>query len=159
MPRPPAERSCSWPEHVDEASDDAATRRSTLVHKGRGIFRRATHIFNYGAASPAGTLFNVAYIINAGAPVTELPALASNLQSNSALDYTVTTQANLTVAGNYTFSAAASLPGDVSPSNDAYVGYVVNNSIPSVGGTLAGPGAPSSSGTLTLTGSVGTIAQ
>jgi hypothetical protein len=117
------------------------------------------HIFNYGPTLTAGTPFNVAYTVNGGAPVVELLTLASNLGSNSALDYTFTTQANLMVPGTYTFNATASLTGDVSPSNNAYVGYVVNNSIPSVGGTLAGPGAPSSSGTLTLSGSVGTIAQ
>lgn len=58
--------------------------------RGEG-YSAAQRTYSYGAALPAGTLFNVAYIINAGAPVTELPTLASNLQSNSALDYTFTT--------------------------------------------------------------------
>jgi hypothetical protein len=116
-------------------------------------------IFNYGTTLPAGTSFNASYVINAGAPVTELITLPSVLSSNSAIFYAFVTQANLSTPGTYTFNAAVSLAGDVSPSNDAYNGYAVINDAPSVGGTLSGPAVPASSGTLSLNGQVGDIEQ
>jgi hypothetical protein len=116
-------------------------------------------VFNYGVSLPAGSAFNVSYTINAGAPVTDLVVLGSTLIANSTFGYTFTTQAYLSVPGMYTIDATVSMAGDVNPTNDAYNGYIVHNAAPSVGGTLTGPGSPSSSGILTLSGSVGTIAQ
>jgi hypothetical protein len=115
-------------------------------------------ILNYGSTLPAASSFNVSYTINAGAPVVEMITLASPLSSNSALIYTFTTQANLSTAGMYTFNATVSLAGDVSPANDAFSGYTVMNSAPSIGGTIAGA-PPGSSGTLTLSGNNGNVAQ
>jgi hypothetical protein len=117
------------------------------------------HIFNYGPTLTAGTLFNVAYTVNGGAPVVELLTLASNLGSNSTLDYTFTTQANLMVPGTYTFNATASLTGDVSPSNDTYTGYVVTKSAATVGGSVSGPAGPVLAGSVTLVGYVGDILE
>lgn len=116
-------------------------------------------VFNYGTPLPAGTGFNAAYTINAGAPVVELIVLGNTLLTNSTLDYTFTTQANLTAPGAYSLDATVNLAGDVNPANNAYVGYLVTRAGQSVAGTLAGPGAPSTSGTLTLSGSNGTIVQ
>jgi hypothetical protein len=116
-------------------------------------------IFNFGSTLPAGTSFNVSYTINAGAPVVELITLASNLLSNSMLNYTFTTQANLSVPGSYSFAATVSLAGDVSPANNSFTGYVVTNSA-SAGGTVSSsPPSPTSSGTLTLSGSAGSVVQ
>lgn len=116
-------------------------------------------LFNYAQNLPAGTSFNLSYTINAGAPITELVVLGSPLLTNSTFTYTFTTQADLTVPGTYTLDASVSIAGDVNPTNNAYVGYVVTYVAPSVAGTLSGPGAPSASGTLTLVGSSGAIAQ
>jgi len=115
-------------------------------------------IFNYGSTLPAATSFNVSYTINVGAPVVELITLVSPLTSNSAMTYTFTTQANLSTPGGYVFDASVSLPGDVSPANDSFTGYVVMNSAPSDGGTVAGP-LSGSSGTLTLSGHTGNVLQ
>jgi hypothetical protein len=115
-------------------------------------------IFNYGSTLSAATSFNASYTINAGAPVVELITLASPLTSNSALTYTFTTQANLSTPGFYIFDAAVSLAGDVSPANNSFSGYVVTNSAPSTGGTIAGP-LSGSSGTLTLSGNTGNVLQ
>lgn len=117
-------------------------------------------IFNYGPTLVAGTAFNVSYTINAGGPVTELLTLGANLLSNSTLNYTFTTQANLSVAGTYTFTATTALAGDVNPTNDAFTGYTVVNTAPSVGGTIAGGTnvcLSGNSGVLTLSGHTGSV--
>jgi hypothetical protein len=117
------------------------------------------HIFNYGTTLPAGTSFNASYVINAGAPVTELITLASPLSSNSAISYVFVTQANLSTPGTYTFNAAVSLAGDVSTSNDAYSGYVVSNDAPSVGGALTAPAGAVLSGSVDLSGQTGDVVE
>ncbi len=119
-------------------------------------------IFNFGSTLPAATTFNVSYTINAGAPVTELVTLAAPLTSNSTYTYTFVTQANLSVAGAYTFVGSVSLAGDISPANDAFPGYVVTNTAPSVGGTVTGPGSvclSGNSGNLTLAGQTGNVVR
>lgn len=119
-------------------------------------------IFNYGNTLPAGTSFNVSYTINAGGPVTELVTLASNLTSNSAMNYTFATQANLSTAGTYTFTATVAIAGDVSPANDQLSGYTVTNTAATVGGTISGPSSvciSGNSGTLTLSGQTGNVLE
>lgn len=117
-------------------------------------------IFNYGPTLVAGSSFNVSYSINAAPPVVEMLVLGSNLLTNSTLTYTFTTQANLSVPGSYTFDATCALPGDINPSNDAFTGYLVTNTAPSVGGTVAGPTSvclSGNSGNLTLSGHTGNV--
>ena len=119
-------------------------------------------IFNFGPNLPAATSFNVSYTINAGAPVTELVTLASPLLTNSTLNYTFTTQANLATAGTYTFTATVSIAGDINPSNDAFTGYTVTNTAASVGGTVSGGTnvcISGNSGILTLSGHTGNILE
>ncbi len=117
-------------------------------------------VFNFGNSLPAATSFNVSYTINAGVPVTELVTLGSSLLSNSTLNYTFTTQANLSVPGTYTIDASVSLAGDVNPTNNAFIGYMVTNTANSVGGTIAGGTnvcVSGNSGVLTLSGHTGSI--
>lgn len=117
-------------------------------------------IFNFGPTLTAGSSFNVSYVINGGAPVTEMVVLGSNLLTNSTLNYTFTTQANLSTPGTYTFDASCSLAGDVNPTNDAFTGYSVVNTAASVGGTVSGGTNVcngSNSGVLTLSGHTGSV--
>lgn len=115
-------------------------------------------IFNYGS-DLSGTPFNVQYTLNGGVPVVEVATFPSFL-TNSTVTYTFTTTANLSAAGTYTIDAATSLAGDVNPSNDAFTGYTVVNSSPSVGGTVSGATNVCynvNSGGLTLSGQTGSI--
>ena len=117
-------------------------------------------IFNYGPTLVAGSSFNVSYTINGGLPVTELLVLGANMLTNSTLNYTFTTQADLSVPGSFTFDATCALPGDVNPGNDAFTGYLVTNTAASVGGTVTGPGSvcfSGNSGNLTLAGQTGNV--
>lgn len=117
-------------------------------------------IFNFGNTLPAATSFNVSYTINAGAPVVELITLGAPLLSNSTMSYTFTTQADLSVAGTYTIDATVTLAGDINPTNDAFTGYSVTNTAPSVGGSVAGGGGvcvSGNSGVLTLSGHTGNV--
>jgi len=119
-------------------------------------------IFNYGPTLMAGSTFDVSYIINGGGPVVETVTLGANLNTNSTLNYTFTTQADLSVPGAYVFDASTALPGDVNPTNDAFTGYSVTNTAPSVGGTITGPSSvcvTSNSGNLTLSGHTGNVQQ
>lgn len=115
-------------------------------------------IFNFGP----GTInipFNVSYTINGGAPVTEMVA-APNIPQNTSYTYTFTTKADLSVPGTYTFDATVSVPGDPTPGNDTYTGYVVNAISPSIGGTITAPSSvcvSGNSGNLTLTGHTGNV--
>lgn len=117
-------------------------------------------LFNFGASLPAGTTFNVSYTINAGAPVTELVTLGSTLLTNSTLNYTFATQANLSVAGTYTFTATVNIAGDINASNNSFTGYTVTNTAPSAGGTVSGGTnvcISGNSGVLTLSGHTGSV--
>ena len=116
-------------------------------------------LFNHDANLPAGTALNVAYTVNAGAPVVEMIVLGNALLSHSTLVYTFATPANLSLPGSYIFTATVALPGDVNPSNDAFNGHVVTNSAPSGGGIASGPGAPVLSGSVSLTGQTGAIVE
>jgi gliding motility-associated-like protein len=117
-------------------------------------------IFNFGANLPAGTNFNVSYTINAGPPVVEMVVLGAPLLNSSTLNYTFTTQANLSVPGVYIFDATVSIAGDINPTNDAFTGYSVTNTAPSVGGTVSGGTnvcISGNSGVLTLSGHTGSV--
>lgn len=115
-------------------------------------------IFNFGP-DLSGMPFNVQYILNGGAPVVESATFPSFL-TNSTVTYTFTATANLAVAGTYTIDAATALAGDVNTSNDAFNGYTVVNSSPSVGGTVTTATNVcfnSNAGVLTLGGHTGSI--
>lgn len=117
-------------------------------------------IFNFGNNLPAGTSFNVSYTVNGGIPVTEMIVLGSSLLSNSSLNYTFTTQANLSTPGTYTINATVSLPGDINPGNNQFTNHSVTNSANSVGGSISGSTtacASGNSGTLTLASHTGAI--
>ncbi|MBL7889909.1 MAG: hypothetical protein JNL24_10165, partial [Bacteroidia bacterium] len=117
-------------------------------------------MFNFGPTLTAGTSFNVSYTINAGAPVTELLTLGSNVLTNSTFSYTFTTQANLSAPGTYTIDATCALAGDINPSNDAFTGYTVINTAASAGGTVSGGTnvcTGTNSGNLTLSGHTGNV--
>jgi hypothetical protein len=116
-------------------------------------------LFNYGATLGAGSSFNASYAINAGAPVTELVVLGAPLLANSTLTYTFGTPADLSVPGAYAIDASVALAGDVNPTNDAIFGVEVENSAPSVGGAVSGPGTPVLSGSASLTGQIGDVVE
>lgn len=115
-------------------------------------------IFNYGT-DMSGVPFNVSYTVNGGIPVIE-PVIIPSFLPNSTVTYTFTNTVNLSSPGTYTFDATTTLIGDVNTTNDAFTGHVVNNDLPTVGGTVSGGTAAcisGNSGTLTLSGHVGTI--
>lgn len=143
-------------------AQDLATVAITMPQSGCALSANESvtiGLFNYGPTLPAGSVFNVAYTINAGAPVTENVVLGSNLLRNSRLAYTFTTQANLATPANYTFDATVNLTGDINPTNNTYSGYAVTNSANSVGGTVSGPAGPTLSGALTLSGHTGAVLE
>jgi gliding motility-associated-like protein len=116
-------------------------------------------IFNYGPTDLSGVNIPVSYIINGGAPVNEVANFPSFLQ-NSTATYTFTTQADLSVAGSYTVDATTALVGDINTTNDAFTGYTVTNTAPSVGGTVTGGTnvcVSGNSGNLTLAGHTGSV--
>jgi hypothetical protein len=80
-------------------------------------------IANFGGASI--TDFEVTYILNGGDPVTEV--VAGPLTGNSAMEYTFTQTADLSIPGTYILSVTTSLDGDADTSNDGVEFEVVNS--------------------------------
>lgn len=117
-------------------------------------------VFNFGPTLLAGSTFDVTYILDGGAPVTETVTLAANLTTNSTYTYSFTATANLSVAGAHNIDASVALLGDINAANDAYNGYAVTNTSPSVGGTVNSSTNVcdgNNSGALTLTGNTGNV--
>lgn len=115
-------------------------------------------LFNHGDALPAGTRFDVSYVIVGSEPVTETVTLATTLLPTSALAHTFSDPADLSVAGAFHFDASASIANDSNPMNNGLSGHLVLNSAPSLGGTVTGPDA-AYSGTLMLAGHLGSVRQ
>ncbi len=116
-------------------------------------------IFNYGPTDLSGVNIPVTYSVNGVAIPAETANFPSFLQ-NSTVTYTFTTQANLSAPASYTIDATTSLGGDINTTNDAFTGYVVTNTAPSVGGTVTGGTnvcVSGNSGNLTLAGHTGNV--
>jgi gliding motility-associated-like protein len=115
---------------------------------------------NVGLTDLSGVPFDLSYTINAGAPVTDVAVSFASFAPNTTVSYTFTTQANLSVAGTYTFTAYSSLLTDINNTNNATTGYVVISTAPSVGGTVSGGTNVCdgiNSGSLTLAGHTGSV--
>lgn len=116
-------------------------------------------IFNYGPTDLSGVAIPVIYSVNGVAIPAESAIFPSFLQ-NSTVTYTFTTQANLATAGTYTIDATTALVGDINTTNDAFTGYTVTNTAPTVGGTVTGGTnvcVSGNAGNLTLAGHTGSV--
>ncbi|MFT7613668.1 MAG: gliding motility-associated-like protein [Parvicellaceae bacterium] len=114
-------------------------------------------VFNYGASTSSS--FNVSYKINGGAAVTDVVALGL-FPSLTGYTHTFSVSADLSVPGTYTFQLYTSLAGDINSTNDTINGYVVISDANTVGGVVNSSGSvclSGNSGTLTLTGEIGSI--
>ncbi|MBN1339617.1 MAG: T9SS type A sorting domain-containing protein [Bacteroidales bacterium] len=80
-------------------------------------------IMNFGADTQAN--FDVAFILNGGGPVTE--QVAGPLQAETAMTYTFSATADLSVIGDHQFTVTTSLPGDAVPGNDAITTIITNS--------------------------------
>ncbi len=144
------------------AQNDLSTTAITQPQSGCALSATeqvTLRLFNFGNTLPAATSFNIAYTINAGAPVVEWLTLGSSLLSNSALSYTFTTRANLSTPGVYFIDGIVALAGDINPNNDAFTQYQVQNTAPSIGGSVTGPGIPTAAGVLSLNGYIGAVIE
>ncbi|MDQ3191992.1 MAG: gliding motility-associated C-terminal domain-containing protein [Bacteroidota bacterium] len=117
-------------------------------------------IFNFGpGAILTSDVFQVSYTINGGPLISESVTGAS-IPLNTSYTYTFAAQADLSVQGSYSINATVSLPGDPTPGNDTYSGYIVNSLAPSNGGVITGPSSvciSGNSGFLTLGAHNGSI--
>jgi gliding motility-associated-like protein len=116
-------------------------------------------VFNYGPSDLSGMNIPVSYTINGGTAVNEVANFPSFLP-NSTVTYTFTTVADLSIPGTYTIDASTGLAGDTNPTNDAFSGYTVTNTAPSVGGTAMGGTnvcISGNSGNVTLAGQTGNV--
>lgn len=85
----------------------------------------SVEIFNFGSDSVSG--FDVSYVIDGGAPVTE--TIADTIAPGLAYSYSFTTTADFSVAGAYMISAYTSLTGDAENANDSSSTSIYNGSI------------------------------
>ena len=122
------------------------------------------NILALGSDLPAGTTFTVSYSIDGTTIVTDNVVLGAILLANSTYTHTFSVLAPLTAVVNTTFDFDATVTltsvVDINASNNSYSNYMVTNTVPSVGGSLAGTGAvciSGNSGNLTLSGHTGTV--
>ncbi len=115
-------------------------------------------VINHGPTLPAGTSFQVLYWIDGGGAVNGMVTLDYALSTNSTLNYSFVTTADLSVPGDYIFNVSLNLAGDINPGNNTVTGYRVRNSAPSVAGIVSAPGI-GSAGTLSVSGQTGDIVQ
>jgi hypothetical protein len=80
-------------------------------------------IRNYGSASQSN--FDVSYQVDADSPVSE--SVAGPLNSLDSVEYTFTTQVDLSQFGEYSIQAYTSLPDDTDLSNDTSLAIVENS--------------------------------
>ncbi|MCD6065442.1 MAG: Ig-like protein [Bacteroidetes bacterium] len=116
-------------------------------------------IFNYGPTDLSGMAIPVSYTLDGGTAVNEVANFVSFLP-NSTATYTFMTLADLSAAGTHTIDASTALGGDINPTNDAFSGYLVTNTAPSVGGTVMGGTnvcISGNTGNVTLSGHTGTV--
>lgn len=115
-------------------------------------------VVNHGPTLAAGTSFQVLYWIDGGSAVNGLVTLDNALPTNSTLDYSFVTTADLSVPGEYIFNVSLNLAGDINPGNNTVTGYRVRNSALSVAGVVGAP-ASGSAGTLSVSGQTGDVVQ
>lgn len=115
-------------------------------------------ITNFGPSLPAGTSILVLYSLDGGAAVNDVVLLGNTLPSNASVVHTFAVAADLSTPGSHVFTLAINPAGDLNPGNNTLTGYTVLHTAPTVAGTLAGP-ASGASGTLTLSGTLGTVVQ
>ncbi|MDP2386040.1 MAG: gliding motility-associated C-terminal domain-containing protein [Bacteroidota bacterium] len=116
-------------------------------------------IFNYGPTDLSGVNIPVSYSVN-GVPIPAETANFPSFLQNSTVTYTFTAVADLSAPASYTIDATTSLAGDINTTNDAFTGYTVTNTAPSVGGTVSGGTnvcITGNAGNLTLAGHTGNV--
>lgn len=116
------------------------------------------YLFNHGNSLPTGTPIRISYTISGGAETSETLILAHPFAQNATMAYEFTARADLAQTGVHVFAASVGVAGDSNAANNNLSGHTVTHWARSVGGTLNGPGLDSS-GTLTLSGEVGTVRQ
>lgn len=116
-------------------------------------------IQNKGTTDLSNVTFNISYVLNGGAAVTDIGVSFAFLPINQIQAHTFTVPANLSAGGVYNFIGYASnLAGDIDQTNDTTSSTVTNTA--SVGGIVSGNDTVCqgiNSGTLTLSGQTGVV--
>jgi hypothetical protein len=115
-------------------------------------------MFNHGSSLTAGATIQVLYGFVGGSAFNDLITLGSDFPSKTSLDFTFATPADLSAPGDYHLMVALNLAGDINPGNNTLHDTLVRNTAPSVAGTINVP-ASGGSGTLSLSGHTGAVAQ
>lgn len=118
------------------------------------------NVRNVGLTDLSSVPFDLSYTINGGPAVTDFGVSFPSFASNTTVSYTITTPADLSAPGSYTFTANSTLATDINTTNDAVTGYIVTSTATSVGGTVAGGTnvcTGVNSGSLTLSGHTGSV--
>ncbi|AVP96542.1 hypothetical protein C7S18_04710 [Ahniella affigens] len=120
----------------------------------------SVEIQNFGTAVPGGSIYRLSYQVG-NLPANEEVILRGNpLPSMATFRHTFSfTGANLQAEGLYTLRAQVSIDGETNPANDILDGVVVENFLPSVGGTPQSPSAVADAGAVTLQGHHGAIVE
>jgi hypothetical protein len=114
---------------------------------------------NYGPTLPGASIFDMSYSINGGPAVGGLVFMGNMVVPNGEFSHTFATPADLSAPGIYIIDATITVSGDSNPINDSFVAEPVQNWAPSVGGTIASLPAPTSTGTLSLSGRTGAVLE
>lgn len=102
-----------------------------ITSSGLGVEDVIISITNFGGNVQSN--FEVEYAVNGGTPITEV--FTGNIMAEETVEYTFTTQADLSSFETYTLNAAVNLDGDSEPVNNTAEATVTNSCTPTaVGG-------------------------
>jgi hypothetical protein len=115
-------------------------------------------MFNHGPTLVTGTTIQFMYVITGNSSVNDSIVLSSDFSSKTSMNFTFAAPANLAAPGDYHFMVSLNLAGDINTGNNTIHDTLVQNTAPSLAGTIAAPGS-GGSGVLTVTGNIGAVVQ
>lgn len=148
-----------WP-MLAPAQDLAVTRILTPV-SGCQLSNAESvsiEIQNLGAPVPGSMIYTLSFQVGNQPSHQEVILRGNPVPSMGTFRHTFNfAGANLLAEGVYTLSASATFAGDLNPANDTLTGVIVENWLPSVGGTTSVPATIAETGFVQLQGQHGAV--
>lgn len=117
-------------------------------------------IQNFGAPVPGSMIYTLSFQVGNQPAHQEVILRGNPVPSMGTFRHTFNfAGANLLAEGVYTLSASVTFAGELNPANDTLTGVIVENSLPSVGGTTSVPATIAEAGFVQLQGQHGAVRE